>query len=278
MSSVFAKALANRGRRRSITARLHLVDRSECPAFLNLTALTDDPDLQRYIQAQVSRVKSDFQDDSVFPGSWANHDCSCSPAGTSHQRLAVKIKANGDGWQDELAQKLLNYVISHLSANIVSNVHEALAVDQPLNWRGFAPCDARQNSNNPSSVLQAAGNAIQSRLLLKSAALKRCTITGALLNVIKAHWLACEWFRREHNGSFPEHDYLRHELLQEALDTYLEHPTQETFDLCRDSLRCSLAALPCPLVNQHPHVHRIQQGPAAEDVETNKTLQISSHL
>jgi hypothetical protein len=277
MPCIFVNAFASLGRKRLVLPRLDLVDRGECPAFLNLTGLTDDPDLQHYIQAQVRQVKSDFQDDSVFPGS-AYQDCSCSSAGTSHRRLAKKIKTNRAGWQDELAQSLMHSVLSHLSASIVSNVHEALAVDQPPSWQDFAPCDVRQNRNNPSFVLEAAGRAIQARILLKGAALKRCAITGAFLNVIKRHWLGCEWFRGGHIGSFPEHKYVRHELLQEALNTYLEQPTQETFELSRDDLSWSLAALSCPLINEHPDLHRVQRGPAAEDLEADKASQSSDGL
>ncbi|POS69104.1 hypothetical protein DHEL01_v212501 [Diaporthe helianthi] len=258
------------GPKKNVMARLNLVDRRECPAFLNLTGLTEDQDLHRYIQAQVRQVKSDFQDDSVFPGSAHQHcscscSCSCSSAGTNHRRLARKIKDNKAGWQDELAQSLVPYVLSHLSASVVSNVYEALAVDQLLNWQGFAPCDVRQNRNNPSYVLQAAGRAIQARFMLRSAAIKGCVITGAFLSVIKRHWLGCEWFRRGHTGSFPEHKHLHHDLFQEALHTYLEHPTHETFELSRETLRWSLAALSCPLSSQHPEHHN-EQGPAAKNL------------
>lgn len=276
MSRMFRNALAFLEPKRDVISRLHLVDRSECPAFLNLTRLTEDPDLQRYIQAQVRQVKSDFQDDSVFPGS-TRQTCNCRCTGTSHWQLTRKIKENKAGWQDELAQSLLPYVLSHLSASIVSNVYEALAADQPLNWQGFAPCDVHQNRNDPSSVLEAAGRDIHARLMLKSAALKGCVITGAFVNVIKRHWLGCEWFRGGHIGSFPEHEYLHHELLQEALDTYLENPSRETFAMSEDTLRWSLAALPCPLRNHHPDVHHVQQGPAAESLG-DKALQSSGDL
>lgn len=264
MSRIFKNALAFLEPKRGVISRLDLVNRSECPAFLNLTGLTEDPDLHRYIQAQVRQIKSDFQDDLVFPGS-IRQDCSCDSAGTSHRQLARKIRDNKAGWQDELSQSLLPYVVSHLSASIVSNVYEALAVDQPLNWQGFAPCDVRQNRNNTSFVLEAAGRAIQTRILLRSAALKGCVITGAFLNVIKRHWLGCEWFRGGHIDSFPEHKYLHHELLQEAVETYLEHPTQETFEVSKETLRWSLAALSCPLRNQHPELHHIERRPVAEN-------------
>lgn len=253
----------NFGRRRTVIPRPQLVDRGECPALLTLTGLTSDPDLNHYIRAQVRQVKSDFRDASIFPVS-EYQDCSCSSAGTSHWRLAEKIKTNGTGWQDELAQSLLPYVLSHLSASIVNNVHEALAVDQPLNWRDYSPCDARQNRSNPSSVLEAAGRAIQARIMLKSAALRQCVIAGSFLNVIKRHWLGCEWFRARHNGNFPEHTYLRHELFQEALNNYLEQPTQETLELSMHTLRWSLADLSCPISSEHPGFHRNQKGPAAE--------------
>lgn len=71
---------------------------------------------------------------------------------------------------------------------------------------------------------------------------------------------------------------MRHELLQEALNTYLEQPTQETFELSGDTLRWSLADLSCPLINEHPDLHRIQQGPAAEDLEADKASQSSNGL
>lgn len=259
----------NFGRRRTVIPRFDLVDRSNCPSLLNLTGLTSDPDLSHYIRAQLRQVKSDFRDASIFPVS-EYQDCSCTSAGTSHWRLAEKIKANAAGWQDELAQSLLPYVLSHLSASIVNNVHEALAVDQSLSWRDYSPCDVRQNRSNPSFVLYAAGRAIQARIMLKSAALHQCVIAGSFLNVIKRHWLGCEWFREGHNGSFPEHRYLRHELFQEALNTYLEQPTQETLELSMHTLRWSLADLSCPISGEHPGFHRIQKGPAAEHLREDK--------
>lgn len=258
-----SRKCSNFGRRRTVIPRLDLIDRSECPALLNLTGLAGDPDLSHYIQAQVRQVKSNFQDASIFPVS-GYQDCSCTSAGTSHWRLAEKIKTNGASWQDELAHSLLPYVLSHLSASIVNNVHEALAVDQPLNWRDYSPCDVRQNRSNPSFVLEAAGRAIQARIMLKSAALRQCVIAGSFLNVIKRHWLGCEWFRAGHNGNFPEHTYLRHELFQEALNTYLEQPTQETLWLSMHTLQSSLADLSCPISSEHPGFHRVQKGPAAE--------------
>ncbi|KAG8157707.1 hypothetical protein KVR01_012369 [Diaporthe batatas] len=275
MPRIFKKALAFLEPKRNVIAQLDLVDRSGCPSFLNLTGLTEDPELYRYIRAQVRQIKADFQDSSVFPDSSQGSSCNCGSARTSHWQLARKIKDTKAGWQDELAQSLLPYVLSHLSASIVGNVYEALAVDQPLTWQAFPPCDVRQNRNNPSFVLEAAGWAIRARIKRRPAAIKGCVITGAFLNVIKRHWLGCEWFRGGHTGSFPEQKYLQHELLQEALDTYLEDPTQETFAMSADTLRWSLAALPCPLRAHHPDFHHVQQGPAAEGSK-DKALQSSS--
>lgn len=273
MPRILATMFANLGRR-VMYPRLELVDRGECPALLNLTGLTHDPDLQCYIRAQVRQIKSDFQNDSIFPGS-EHQDCSCSSAGNSHWRLTKKIKANRSGWQDELAQSLLPYVLYHLSASILSNVYEALTVDQPLEWKSFAPCDVRQNRNNPSFVLEAAGRAIQARLVLHKDALQKCAIIGGFLNVIKNHWLGCEWFSGGHKGSFPEHKYMRHKLFEEALDTYLDQPSQETFHLSADTLRWSLAALFCPLSREHPEFHDVQCGPAAELLDDDKASESS---
>lgn len=276
MPRMFMNVFANSGRR-IVYPRLELVDRGECPALLNLTDLTHDPDLQHYIRAQVHQVKSDFQDDSIFPGS-EYQGCSCSPAGTSHWRLAKKIKTNGTGWQDDLAQSLLPYVVSHLSASIVANVHEALTVDQPLEWRKFAPCDVRQNRNNPSFVLEAAGRAIQARLMLHEDSLQRRAVVGGFLNAIKTHWLGCEWFRGGHKGGFPEHEYMRHELFQEALNTYEGQPMQETFQSSVNILRWSLAALSCPLGGEHPKFHYFQCGPASEPLEDKKDSESSKSV
>lgn len=269
MARMFANAFARVFRGRNVVPQLELVDRSDCPALLNLTALTDDPDLQNYIRAQVRQLISDFRDDSVFPDS-EHQSCSCSSAGTSHWRLARKIKANRNGWQDELAQSLLPYIVSHLSASIVRNVHEALTVNEPLNWREFAPCDVRQNRNNPSFVLEAAGRAIHSRLMLRKDALQQCALMGGFLNVIKRHWLGCEWFRAGHTGKFPEHKFMRHDLFLEALMTYVEQPTPETFESSASALRWSLAALPCPLSFEHPEIHHVEFGPAFEHLEDEK--------
>lgn len=260
-----------------MASRLDLVDRSEfCPAFLGLTGLTGDPDLRHYIRAQVRQLESDFRDDTIFPNSGSNQECSCSSAGVSHWRLARKIKAGRDGWQDGLAQSLLPYVMSHLSASIVGNIHEVLIVDGPLNWKKFTPCVVRQNRNNPAYVLEAAGRAIQARFKLQKTAIQKCIIMGAFLNVIKRHWLGCEWFRAGHEGSFPEHKYLRHELFLEALSTYNEQPTPETLKLSANELGWSLAALSCPLSFEHPEIHRVECGPAVEHVEDDQASQ-SSH-
>lgn len=256
---------------------LRLLDRGEsCPAFIGVTGLTDDPDLRHYIRAQVRQLKSDFQDDTVFPNSDSNQGCSCSSAGISHWQLARKIKANRDGWQDELAQSLLPYVMSHLSASIVSNIHEVLITDGPLNWRKFTPCIVRSNRNNPAYVLEAAGRAIQARFKLQKTAIKKCTVMGAFLNVIKRHWHGCEWFRAGHQGSFPEHKYLRHELFLEALSTYSEQPNTEGLGLSADALGWSLAALSCPLSFEHPEIHRVEYGPAVEHLEDDKVSQTSN--
>ncbi|KAJ0116890.1 hypothetical protein J7T55_010041 [Diaporthe amygdali] len=191
----------------------------------------------------------------------------CSVAGSGRWDLVQKIKSNRTGWQNELAQSLLPYVLSHLSANILSNVHEALAVNQPVNWREFPPCDVRQNRSNPAFVLQAAGRAIQSRIIVHRDVLKRCIVMGAFLTIIKEHWLGCEWFREGYQGAFPEHKYLRHELFLEALNTYNEQPSQESFKLCADTLRWSLAALFCPIRRDHPAYHNYQLGTAAENLD-----------
>lgn len=266
MSSAFKNLFVKSGRGTSTDARLDLVDRSEvCPGFMSLTGLTEDPDLVNYIRARVRQLKSDFRDEVVFPeSSDAPKFCSCSSAGTSHQRLAKKIKDNKPGWKDELADLLVPYVMSHISANIVNNMHRVLIVVGSLNWRDFVE---RQNRNNPSAILEAAGRALHARFMLQKAALKKCVIMGALLNVIKQHWLGCEWFRAGHKGNFPEHTYMRHELFLEALKTYTELPTQETLDSSADDLRWSLAALFCPLKFEHPEIHQVERGPAAEPVE-----------
>lgn len=258
-----------------MASRVDLVDRTECPAVMDLTGLTHDPDLRHYIQAQVRQLKSDFWDDTIFHASNTQGDCSCS-AGASHWRLAQKIKANGAGWQDELAQTLLAYVMSHLSANIVNNIHEALIVIGPLDWKEYAPCVERQNRNNPVLVLEAAGRAIQARLELQRNGLRKCAIMGAFLNVIKQHWLSCSWFRGDDKGRFPEHKYMRHRLFLEALRTYSENPSQETLELSANALRWSLAALSCPLSFQHPEVHHVRCGPAYERLEDDKAS-VSSH-
>lgn len=266
MSHAFKNLFVKYGRESSTDARLDLVDRSEvCPAFMSLTALTEDLDLVRYIRARVRQLKSEFRDEVVFPEpSDAPKICSCSSARASHQRLAKKIKGQKTGWQDELADLLVPYVMSHISANIVSNIHRVLIVSGTLNWRDFVE---RQNRNNPSAVLEAAGIAMHARFMLQKAALKKCAVMGALLNVIKQHWLGCEWFRAGHKGNFSEHTYMRHELFLEALKTYGEQPTQETLESCADDLRWSLAALSCPLKFEHPEIHQVELGPAAEPVE-----------
>lgn len=256
---------------------LRLLDRGEsCPAFIGVTGLTDDPDLRHYIRAQVRQLKLDFRDDTIFPNPGSNQECSCSSAGISHWHLARKIKANRDGWQDELAQSLLPYVMSHLSASIVNNIHEVLITDGPLNWRKFTPCVVRSNRNNPAYVLEAAGRAIQARFKLQKTAIKKCTVMGAFLNVIKRHWHGCEWFRAGHQGSFPEHKYLRHDLFLEALSTYSEQPNTEGLGLSMDALGWSLAALSCPLSFEHPEIHRVEYGPAVEHLEDDKASQPST--
>lgn len=274
MPRMFTNVFSNSGRQRPMASGLRLIDRGEyCPAFMNLTGLTEDPDLRHYIRAQVRQLKADFHDDAIFPDSNSNQECTCSSAGISHWRLAKKIKANRDGWQNELAQSLLPYIMSHLSANIVSNIHEVLIVDGPLNWKEFAPCVVRQNRNNPAFVLEAAGRAIQARFKLQKAAIQKCAIMGAFLNVIKRHWLRCEWFRGGHEGCFPEHEYLRHELFLEAMSSYNEQPNPEMLELCSNELGWSLAALSCPLSFEHPEIHRIEFGPAVEHLQDDKASQ-----
>lgn len=260
-----------------MSSRVDLVDRTQCPAVIGLTGLTGDPDLRHYIQARVRQLQVDFRDDTIFPDSNAQQDCSCSTAGISHRHLAQKIKANRPGWQNELAQSLLPYVMSHLSANIIGNIHEALIVIGPLDWKEFAPCVLRSNRNNPALVLEAAGRAIQARFMFQKNGLQKCAIMGAFLNVIKQHWLGCEWFRGGDKGRFPEHKYMRHELFLEALSTYSQNPTQETLELSANALRWSLAALSCPLSFEHPEIHRVQCGPAFEHLKENDTASQSSY-
>lgn len=170
-SSTFAQAKA-------VWPRVKLVDRSKCPALLTLTGLTEDPFLQHYIRAQVRQLKRDFPDESIFAGSVHAQDCCCSTAGSGHWRLAQRIKSNRTGWQDELVQELVLYVLSHMSAGVFNNVYEALTITSPLNWRDFSPCKVRQNRNNPSAVLKAAGKAIQARIMLQKDAIQSLRHTG----------------------------------------------------------------------------------------------------
>lgn len=248
MSSMFANLFSNPGQERSMASRVDLVDRTEfCPAMMGLTALTHDRDLGKYIRAQVRQLKSDFRDDAIFPESNTHQNCSCSSSGISHWHLANGIKANRSGWQDQLVHSLLPYVMTHLSASILGNINEVLIGSGPLNWQEFAPCDVRQNRNNPSYVLEAASRAIQARFMLQKTALQKGAIKGAFLSAVKQHWLGCEGCGAGHKGSFPEHKFLRHELFLEALNSHSKSPTQETLESTISALHWSLTALPCPL-------------------------------
>lgn len=253
MSGMFANLFSDFGRERSMASRVVLVDRDEfCPAMMGLTGLTHDQDLGKYIRAQVRQLKSDFRDGAIFPESNTHQNCTCSSAGISHCHLAEKIKANSYGWQDQLAQTLLHYVTSHLSASILENIHEVLIGSGPLDWRNFAPCEVRQARNDPSYVLEAASRAIQARFMLQKTELQKRAVMGAFLNAIKQHWLGCEECRPGHKGGFPEHKFLRHELFLEVLNAYNETPNQKTLEESMSALHWSLAALPCPLTFEKP--------------------------
>ncbi|KUI72430.1 hypothetical protein VM1G_07500 [Cytospora mali] len=130
-----------------------LVDRTNCPAFLNLKKLTDDPDLHRYITGQARQLKLDLE----LPDPSTRGDlCRCPDRidrELSAFRLGKKISGNEAGWQGALARRLVSYITSHLSANIDGNIPNALT-GTPLDRKEY--CPDRPSAGSPVAVIEAA--------------------------------------------------------------------------------------------------------------------------
>ncbi|ROW02486.1 hypothetical protein VMCG_06061 [Cytospora schulzeri] len=222
---------------KSPSSAVKLVDRTTCPAFLSLKKLTDDPELHRHIKSHARQLMLDLE----LPVPNARGDVCRCPDRTHREknafRLGRRVAANDDGWQDALAQALVGYIVSHLSAGIDARVHRAIE-DTVLDWVGFCPNHLSRSS--PVGVVEAVCRSIEARLSGERESLQRCAVLGALLNIVTGRMRrACDEFRED--VDFPEHVWRHDEKVVGAFEVYLRDPSREAFEVAVGDLELGLS-------------------------------------